>query len=951
MPLRHIPLSCYRLQFNRDFTFRDASNILNYLVRLGITDIYSSPLLQSRSGSGHGYDATDPTRIDSDLGSEQQFEAFQSDLQKHGLGLLLDIVPNHMAASAENPWWMDLLENGPASAYAAYFDVDWHPPSRILDNKILLPVLGSTYAEALQNQELRLLFRSGSFFVKHHDGLFPLAPKSYPTVLTHAQHVLEQKWGPESPALQEYLGIIAALSAVPIREHVPIDAAGERRRQVAAIKERLRKLYENRAQFRAFLNANLKIFNGKRGVDASFRYLDRLLSEQAYVLSYWQNVNAEINYRRFFSISDLVGVRVEDPMVFDATHNVVFHLIERGAVTGLRIDHIDGLRDPLAYLRGVQERSQNSGKKKTPNQFYVIVEKILSGKEELPAEWLFDGTTGYEYLNAVNRLFVHPEGGRSVEQIYSWFLKNKVSYQDLLYQKKRLVMSTLLAVEMRYLGRHLGILAEHDRFARDLPRLDLAQALIEVTASLPVYRTYIRDMNVPKAAKRYIEDAVMAARLRKPHMNSSCFDFVRSVLLPEEGRTHFAEQREDRLAFVMRWQQFTGPIIAKGLEDTTLYVYCPLISLNEVGGDPRPSEPSPFEFNSFIRERARRRPYGLSSTGTHDTKRGEDVRARINVLSEIPSEWRRRLNLWARWNAKKKKVVDRQPAPDRNEEIFLYETLLGAWPLSTAEMPSFARRMKKYVIKATREAMVHTRWTRPNAEHERALTDFVAAIMKPGTTNLFLADFLKFQHKIAYFGMLNGLAQVLLKLTTPGVPDLYQGCDLWDLRLVDPDNRGPVDFSHRERLLEQIEKRAAASANFSRELIQNWRDGRAKLYLTWRVLNFRRQHRGLFLDGTSLPLEASGKRAKNLIAFARNQGKEWTITVVPRWLAHARAPMSLDRMASFWRGTKILLPANSSARWENILSGDIVEAASGRRRSSLRVEDVLGNFPMACLRG
>ncbi|MGB8837969.1 MAG: hypothetical protein WCC67_14555, partial [Candidatus Acidiferrales bacterium] len=380
-------------------------------------------------------------------------------------------------------------------------------------------------------------------------------------------------------------------------------------------------------------------------------------------------------------------------------------------------------------------------------------------------------------------------------------------------------------------------------------------------------------------------------------------------------------------------------------------VYCPLISLNEVGGDPRPSEPSPFEFNSFIRERARRRPYGLSSTGTHDTKRGEDVRARINVLSEIPSEWRRRLNLWARWNAKKKKVVDRQPAPDRNEEIFLYETLLGAWPLSTAEMPSFARRMKKYVIKATREAMVHTRWTRPNAEHERALTDFVAAIMKPGTTNLFLADFLKFQHKIAYFGMLNGLAQVLLKLTTPGVPDLYQGCDLWDLRLVDPDNRGPVDFSHRERLLEQIEKRAAASANFSRELIQNWRDGRAKLYLTWRVLNFRRQHRGLFLDGTSLPLEASGKRAKNLIAFARNQGKEWTITVVPRWLAHARAPMSLDRMASFWRGTKILLPANSSARWENILSGDIVEAASGRRRSSLRVEDVLGNFPMACLRG
>jgi (1->4)-alpha-D-glucan 1-alpha-D-glucosylmutase len=951
MPLRHIPLSCYRLQFNRDFTFRDASNILNYLTRLGVTDIYSSPLLQSRSGSGHGYDATDPTRIDSDLGSEQQFDAFQADLHKHGLGLLLDIVPNHMAASDENPWWMDLLENGPASVYSAYFDVDWHPPSRILDNKILLPVLGSVYAQALRNRELQVVFDRGSFFVKHHDGLFPVAPRSYPMILTHRQHVLEASLRPDSASFQEYLGIIAALSAVPPRESAPIDAAGERRLQVAAIKERLQKLYENQPEFRTFVDENLKIFNGKRGVDSSFRYLDRLLSEQAYVLSYWQNVNAEINYRRFFSISDLVGARVEDPMVFDATHSVVFHLIERGAVTGLRIDHIDGLRDPLGYLRRVQEKLQSAADRANAGQLYVIVEKILSGQEKLPAEWPVQGTTGYEYLNAVNRLFVHPEGGRAAEQTYFAFLKNTVNYQELLYQKKRLVMSTLLAVEMRYLSRQLGILAEHDRFARDIPRADLAQALIEVTASFPVYRTYIRDMNAPSDAKRYIEAALAAARLRRPNMNSSSFDFVRSVLLMEDGRIHFAEQREARLAFVMRWQQFTGPIVAKGLEDTTLYVYCPLISLNEVGGDPRPSEPSPFEFDSFIHDRQHRWPYGLNSTSTHDTKRGEDVRARINVLSELPEEWRRRLNSWSRWNTKQKKIVNGEAAPDRNEEVLLYETLLGAWPLDGGDMSAFRKRMKRYVIKATREAMVHTRWTRPNVEHERALTDFVTAIITPESQNVFLADFLKFQQKIAYFGMLNGLAQVLLKLTSPGVPDLYQGCELWDLRLVDPDNRGPVDFERRTQLLEAIEKRANESpSGLCRDLIADWQDGRAKLYLTWKALNLRRQYRELFLDGSFLPLQISGGRTNNLIAFARHKGDKWTLTIVPRWLADAGAPVAWARMTAFWRGTKISLPPKAPSRWGNVLSGEVVELARGRKGSALRAEEVFGDFPVACLK-
>jgi (1->4)-alpha-D-glucan 1-alpha-D-glucosylmutase len=442
-----IPLACYRLQFNGDFTFRRASAALDYLSRLGITDIYASPLLRSRSGSKHGYDVTDPLRIDSELGNEEQFEAFQSLLQKKGMGLLLDIVPNHMAASPENPWWTDVLENGPASAYAAYFDIDWHPPSLTLDNKILLPVLGSFYGQALNNRELQVVFRRGTFSVEYYDMSFPLAPKTYRRILKHREHVLEKKLGSDSSSFQEYLGIVAALAALPERDSLTMDAAGERRLQVAGIKERLRQLFDTNREVQRFVRDNLGIFNGRRNHAASFRNLDRLLSEQNYVLAYWQNVNEGINYRRFFNITDLVGVRVEDPVVFEAIHAVVLQLMERKVVTGLRIDHIDGLRDPLGYLRRLQERAGSS--QEQGNSFYVIVEKILSGDEKLSREWPVEGTTGYEYLNAINRLFVNPQGAREIEEIYRRFLGRELRYEDVLYQKKKLVMATLLSAEMR----------------------------------------------------------------------------------------------------------------------------------------------------------------------------------------------------------------------------------------------------------------------------------------------------------------------------------------------------------------------------------------------------------------------------------------------------------------------------------------------------------------------
>jgi (1->4)-alpha-D-glucan 1-alpha-D-glucosylmutase len=522
----------------------------------------------------------------------------------------------------------------------------------------------------------------------------------------------------------------------------------------------------------------------------------------------------------------------------------------------------------------------------------------------------------------------------------------------MLYQKKKLVMSTLLSAEMRYLGRQLSVLAEGDRYARDLSRMELAQALNETTACLAVYRTYIRSMEVPAEAKRRIGSAVDAARGRNPRLGASCLDFVRDVLLLKDSGHLFAEQREARLAFVMRWQQFTGPIVAKGLEDTVLYVYCPLLSLNEVGGNPNPSAVVASDFNQFTTEREHRWRYSLNCTSTHDTKRGEDVRARINVLSEIPREWQNHLNRWARWNKKRKRVVESQEVPDRNEENFLYQTLLGAWPLEQGAMPHFRARLEAYVIKAIREAMVHTRWTRPNTAHERAVVGFLKSLLKPARGNLFLNDFLKFQHKVAAYGMLNGLAQVLVKMTSPGVPDIYQGCDLWDFRLVDPDNRGPVDFRHRAALLDEIEKRSKQNPlRLARELVQNWHDGRIKLYLIWKVLNLRRKYPRVFLDGRFLPMKMTGRREANLIAYARRRGTTWIMTIVPRWLARSKASPAFTRLQRFWLGSHIALPGNAPRSWLNVLTGETVETTRWRRVPTLSLPDVFKNLPVAVLSG
>ncbi len=950
-PPRSLISATYRLQFNEDFTFQDASKIVDYLADLGITHVYASPIFSSRRGSTHGYDVTDPTRLNPELGTESDFTAFQEKLRERGLGLILDIVPNHMSASSENSWWLDVLEYGPDSAYASYFDIDWHPPSRMLEGKVLLPVLGRPFGEALEHQELKLVLMEGKFFVQYFEALFPLAPSTYHLVLKRRLNELRTALGEEAPAYQEYSGIVAAAAALSDGVGQSRDAAGEKRLQFESLRQRLRQLLSSEPKVNNFVQQNLRGMDGNPKDPSTLTSLESLLAQQHYVLAYWQNVNEEINYRRFFTINDLVGMRMQDPLVFDATHALVLRMVEQKALAGLRIDHIDGLRDPLGYLRQLSERVASDVRFPESGLVPIFVEKILARGEPLPNSWPVAGTTGYEFANALNCFFVDPRGTKQVEQIYSRFLGRDIIYDDVLYQKKKLVMSTLLGVEMRALGHQMQVLARDDRYAREIPRNELNQALIETTAHLSVYRTYVRNLEVAHQDEERIKQALSNAQTRTPQVNPRSLEFLRDILLLRNQPHLLPGQREARLAFLMRWQQFTGPIMAKAFEDTFLYVYNPLISLNEVGGDPRPSTAPSANFPKFVIERLHDWPHALNATTTHDTKRAEDVRARISVLSEMPAEWRVQLDRWSKENARHRKLIDGHPVPDRNEEIFLYQTLLGAWPLVATDSASLTDRMQAYAVKATREAMVHTRWTRPNLRHEQALQRFVASILKPGSKNGFLRTFGGFQDRIAYYGMMNGLSQALLKIASPGTPDFYQGSELWDFRLVDPDNRQPVDFIERNAMLSILRETDEAAFTRLDDLVRNWKDGRIKLYLIWKALRFRAQNSVQFAEGEFLTVESRGKRREHAAAFVRRYKKGWVLIIVPRWLARGHYPAKPEEARRFWGNTQIRLPAAAPTSWNNVFTGESVKSDGTGGRRTIRVDKLLEHFPVALLSG
>lgn len=951
-----IPTATYRFQFNLNFPFNKARELVPYLHKLGITDLYSSPVLQAKQGSTHGYDVTDPTRINPELGGQEEFELLAGALRQHNMGLLLDIVPNHMAASTENPWWLDVLRHGPESPYAAYFDVDWQPSRPELLNKVLLPVLDAPYGEVLENQELSLKLDENGFWVCYHDNCFPLRPASHSWVLEYRLKSLKKNGELERQDFLEQLTQLISMfkNLPPRREEHAFDSV------FREVLDRLWHLYTGNNRFEEFIDQTLHVLNGEKGDPESFNVLDRLLAEQAYRLAFWQVASQEINYRRFFNVSDKVSLHMEKDFVFRATHAKVLEFAQAGMVTGLRIDHIDGLYNPQEYLRRLQtpfsSEEQSSG-------FYIVAEKILGQNEELPADWLVYGTTGYDFLNVLNNLFVDRQKASTLNRIYDRLSGFDVEFDEVVYAQKRRVMVLLFAVEVKTLARHLYYLAKYDRHACDFTLPELEQALTEVIACFPVYRTYVRDFKVTSRDRKFIEHAIEEVVREFPDIWPAC-DFLRRVLLLEFPVYLTTGQQKSWLGFVMRWQQFTGPIMAKGFEDTALYVYNQLVSLNEVGGDPRDSGISVQEFHQRNIARKKHIPHTLNATSTHDTKRSEDVRARINIISEIPHLWADRIKKWRSWNQTKKPVVNGQPVPDGNTELLIYQTLIGAWPLDDDEIPEFKERLKDYLVKSSREAKLYTSWQDANTDYENALVKFVMSILEPVKGNRFFHDFQIFQRVTAYYGALGSLAQVLLKITSPGVPDFYQGTELWNFSLVDPDNRRPVDYKVRVSLLNKLQDQEVVGLrDLTQELLAHWEDGRIKLFLTYKALHFRREHQQLFASGDYIPVHSTGPCQEHVCAFIRRLDNSWGLVVVPRLLARLRSlnpgqdrqlklpPLELPLGQVIWEDNFLVLPEQAPDRWYSILTGETVISGNKDGNKILALADVFRDFPVALLAG
>ncbi len=922
-----IPSATYRLQFHREhLRFAEARSLVPYLRELGVTGLYASPLFKARRGSAHGYDITDPTRLNPELGGEEDFAALARDLQQNNMGLLLDIVPNHMSASSENPWWRDVLRHGPESAYADFFDIDWEPERPGLAGKVLLPVLGERYGKVLENREFSLTPEADGFWVRYREQRLPLSPAASGWLLAYC------------------LGNTGGLK----------NSATFFRRAWTDFWRR----YNASPELKARVEQKLAGLNGNPGDPRSFNRLDRLLAQQAYRPAYWRAAHEEINYRRFFAVSDLVSLRMEREEVFTACHHLIFRLVRAGQVTGLRVDHIDGLHDPQEYLCRLRENLPGAEREDEPD-FYVVAEKILGEGETLPAAWPVHGTTGYDFMNDLNGLFVDERGIRELDRFYGSLTGTEQDFATVVYTQKKKVLQELFTGDMRRLARRLGRQAAEDRHGRDLTLRELETALTEITSCLEVYRTYIRDYTVAEADRAYITRAAAAAGQRNPGCRPAC-DFLRRVLLLEFPGYLPEKQRRAWLNLVMRWQQFSGPVMAKGFEDTALYLYHRLISLNEVGGNPASPGLTPEEFHRRNRSRQALNPHGISAASTHDTKRSEDVRARINVLSEIPGAWAQKVEQWRRWNHNKKRAVSNSPVPGANLEYFIYQTLVGAWPLRAEEVPAFRERFWAYLLKAVREAKTHTGWLGPDAAYENALQHFTNYILEPTDENVFLRDFTTFQREVAGYGALNSLSQVLLKITSPGVPDFYQGTELWNFSLVDPDNRRPVDFRQRAGILAGLKKAAEADGlpALVKNLLTHWPDGRIKLYLTYKALNFRREHRVLFAAGEYLPLDAVGETREHVCAFTRHRGESWVLVAVPRLVARLCLVAGTPRPAGselpfcnlvpkkpVWAESTLILPQNAPGRWRCILTGETVTAAN----RVLPLTSVFQNFPVALL--
>jgi len=963
------PASTYRLQLGPGLGFSAATELVPYLQALGAEAVYVSPILQAALGSTHGYDVVDHSRISDGLGRDQGFERFARALAERGMGVIVDFVPNHVGLAPENRWWTDVLENGPSSVYAGYFDIDWDPLKSELRNRVLVPVLGDQYGSVLEKGELALCREGGSFWLQYGDQRFPISPRSVPTVLRHDLDRLRVEMGPEDVAFQELESICAALEKLAPREEVDAEKIAERAREKEVAKRRLAALLSGSHRVEAHVNRNVALFNGSPGEPHSFDRLHELLEAQAYRLAHWRVAGEEVNYRRFFEVSSLAAVRMEAPPVFRATHQLIMDLVRRGLVRGLRIDHPDGLYDPPGYFRRLQAAALAREGAEVPlgaedlealedrleadlraglisrRALYVVAEKVLAAGERMPDGWAVDGTTGYEFLNTVNGLFVDAAAARTFARAYARS-GGRATFDEEGYSKRRLVCRSIMSSEIRMLARRLEGACEADRATRDFTLGELTRALVEYVSLLPVYRTYVTpEGQVDTRDRVYIESTIARARRRSPLIDPSVFEFLRDVILQHHPASLSQEARRERLQFALKLQQVTGAVMAKGLEDSAFYSFAPLASLNEVGGDPSRFGTSPNDFHVLNAHTLEKWPGSLLSTSTHDTKRSEDVRLRIDALSEIPEEWWARCRRWSRLHRRFSKVVSGERAPSQREELLFYQTVVGTIPEEvgpgTPGWDAYVGRITAYMEKALREAKVHTSWVQPDTAWESAVREFVTSVLG---SQAFLDNLTPFAARVVQAARVSSLAQVALKIASPGVCDVYQGNELWDLSLVDPDNRRPVDFALRRQMLEELDRRmlsdegrgAVAREVSARDALA---DGRAKLLLLATGLRLRRVARELFLEGEYLPLEAVGPHAGHLVAFGRHKGGRALVCIAPR-LVLTLLESGGGQVA--WQGG-VPLPAT--------LAGGLRDAVTGEVRSGqvLNLAEAFAAFPVALL--
>lgn len=940
---RHRLGATYRLQFNGEFSFEKAQAISGYLSRLGITDVYASPILAATPESTHGYDVVDHGRLNPELGTERDFGNFTEELTRYGLGLIVDWVPNHMGIAAGcNPWWDDVLENGPSSSFADHFDIEWNPPKTALINRVLLPILSDQYGQVLERGDLRLVWENGTFRLAYLNQRLPAGPKSWhgPILRLLEQLNLDEN----DPVRQELESIALVIQNLPDPSETSSERKRERNRETIVARRRLRALVEKDPSISQALDSVLNVLNGVPGVPSSFDGLDSLIQKQNYRLASWRVAAEEINYRRFFDINSLAAIKMELPEVFEAAHRYLFQLIEQGKLQGLRLDHTDGLYDPDAYFGALQQefahlwgdRANQVSPDDRARPVPILVEKILEPNEQLPPNWAVDGTTGYDFGQAVSGLWVQSKAERALTALYQRFTGDTRSFREHVYDSKQHILRFVLTSELNMLALMLERIATGNRKWSDFTLGSLTEALTETVAAFPVYRSYLRDTESRNEHdEAHIRQAIGAASRKSALISATVFTFLENVLLTRlEGPE---ETRAAQLRFALRFQQFTGPVTAKSVEDTAFYRYHRLVCLNEVGGMPSTFGTSVDAFHSQNEARARSWPLAQTCLSTHDTKRGEDAAARIATLSEVPEAWRKAVQSWSQLAERLKLLVDGVPAPSRGHEYLLYQVLVGAWPYGwdgQEGVSDFVDRVSAYMLKAAKEGKEHTSWTNPNPEYDSAIEGLVRRLFD---NSAFVREMRTFCQLIAKGAATNSLAQTALRFCSPGVPDTYQGSELWNQSLVDPDNRRPVDYEHRRKLLAEMQSSPLDRAGLATKLLSEYETGAVKLYLTQIALSARKARPDLFLSGDYDALPTS----EHVVAFARSFREQLLICVVPRGTL-AKTRRSDWALGNVWGEERIRMPRGGSYR--NLLTDGVLAV-----KRDLRLAQLFAVFPVAIL--